>query len=119
MSTQTIVMDLDDTICHPLHGRKASEDKYGMANPNRDVIEGLRLAKEKGFRIVIHTARRMVTHSGDINKIVDDVGQITIDWLNKHEVPYDEIVWGKPYGVYYVDDKAMRPDEFIEWIEEE
>ena len=119
MSTQTIVMDLDDTICFPLHGRKLSEEKYGMASPNRTVIEGLKLAKEKGFRIVIHTARRMLTHDGDINKIVDDVGEITTDWLKKNDVPYDEIVWGKPYGVYYVDDKAMRPDEFIEWIDEE
>lgn len=118
MNTQTLVVDLDDTICFPLHGKKDSYEKYGMAAPNDPMIKSLRLAKEKGFRIIIHTARRMVTHNGDINKIVDDIGKITTDWLAKYNVPYDEIVWGKPYGVYYIDDKAMAPAEFIEWIEQ-
>lgn len=115
---QTIVMDLDDTICFPNHESKDAMEKYGYAKPNHDVIESLKLAQEKDFRIVIHTARRMLTHDGDINKIIDDVGHITENWLRKFDVPYDEIIWGKPYGVYYVDDKAMRPDEFIRWIDE-
>lgn len=114
---QTIVMDLDDTICIPIHGRKDSYEKYGMASPNDEIINSLKIARDKGYRIVIHTARRMVTHDGDINKIIDDVGKITTDWLEKHEVPYDEIIWGKPYGVYYVDDKAMLPQEFVKFIE--
>lgn len=116
MSSGTLIVDLDDTVCFPNHDRKDTFEKYGLAAPNVEVIESLRKAKEKGFEIVIHTARRMLTHDGDINKIIEDVGQITVDWLNKHNVPYDNIVWGKPYGVYYIDDKAMRPDEFLEWI---
>ena len=59
----------------------------------------------------------MLTHDGDINKIINDVGKITTDWLDKYEVPYDEIVWGKPYGVYYIDDKAMTPEEFVKMME--
>ena len=114
---QTIVMDLDDTICIPIHGRKDSYEKYGMASPNDEIINSLKIARDKGYRIVIHTARRMVTHDGDINKIIDDVGKITTDWLEKHEVPYDEIIWGKPYGVYSGDDKAMLPQECVKFIE--
>jgi len=117
MNTQTLVVDIDDTICTPLHGRSESEVKYGMANPNRPMIASLQKAKKNGYRIVLHTARRMLTHDGDINKIINDVGKITTDWLDKYEVPYDEIVWGKPYGVYYIDDKAMTPEEFVKMME--
>ena len=119
MDTQTLVMDLDDTICFTNHEGKTTETKYGIdhAQPAVEMITSLQKAKKQGYRIVIHTARRMLTHGGDINKIIEDVGPLTEKWLKHYEVPYDEIVWGKPYGVYYVDDKAMRPEEFIKFME--
>jgi len=118
MTMPTLVMDLDDTICFTNHDGKTTEEKYGIlkAQPAVLMIEALQKAKDQGYRIVIHTARRMLTHDGDINKIIEDVGPLTEEWLQHYGVPYDEIVWGKPYGVYYVDDKAMRPDEFLEWM---
>ena len=39
------------------------------------------------------------------------------EWLEKHDIPYDEIHFGKPWcGVngFYIDDKAVRPKEFLE-----
>ena len=35
--------------------------------------------------------------------------------VKKHTVPYDEIIIGKPGVVdgFYVDDKAIRPNEFL------
>jgi capsule biosynthesis phosphatase len=117
MVTQTLVVDIDDTICFPNHSEKETHDKYALAKPNDSMILSLQKAKENGYRIVLHTARRMLTHDGDINKIIEDVGQVTTNWLNKHKVPYDEIIWGKPYGVYYIDDKAMTPAEFVKFME--
>ena len=41
---------------------------------------------------------------------------VIIDWLDKHNVPYDEIYVGKPwcgFEGFYVDDKAIRPSEFV------
>ena len=38
-----------------------------------------------------------------------------MEWLQRHEVPFDEIYVGKPWcghEGFYVDDKAIRPDEF-------
>lgn len=118
MSTQTLVIDIDHTICTPNDSEKDTFEKYGKATPILEMIESIRSAKEKGFRIVLLTARRMETHNGDINKVIEDVGELTINWLNDHGVPYDELMFGKPSAVYYVDDKALRPDEFIEWIKE-
>ena len=118
MSTQTLVIDIDHTICTPNDAAKDTFEKYGKAEPIPEMIESIRKAKDKGFRIVLLTARRMETHKGDINKVIEDVGELTINWLKEHYVPYDELVFGKPSAVYYVDDKALRPDEFIEWIKE-
>ena len=117
MSTQTLVIDIDHTICTPNDSAKDTYEKYGKATPIPEMITSIRKAKEKGFRIVLLTARRMATHDGDINKVIEDVGELTTNWLKDHEVPYDDLIFGKPNAVYYVDDKAMRPDEFVKFIE--
>ena len=112
----SIVIDIDDTLCYTKHGYKDAQTKYGEAMPNTIMIEGVRKLHAKGYKIILHTARRMLTFDGDIDKIIADVGDITKDWLERHEVPYDELVWGKPYSsTYYVDDKAMNLQEFKEW----
>lgn len=61
------------------------------------------------------TARNMRTYEGNIGKINIHTLPIIIDWLNKHNVPFDEIIVGKPWcgnEGFYVDDRAVRPDEF-------
>lgn len=112
----SIVIDIDDTLCYTKHGYTDAQTKYGEAMPNTIMIEGVRKLHAKGYKIILHTARRMLTFNGDIDKIIADVGDITTDWLERHEVPYDELVWGKPYSsTYYVDDKSMNLQEFKEW----
>ena len=117
MSTQTLVIDIDHTICTPNDSEKDTFEKYGKAKPIPEMISSIRKAKEKGYRIVLFTARRMATHNGDINKVIEDVGELTINWLREHDVPYDELMFGKPNAVYYVDDKALKPHEFMKFIE--
>jgi hypothetical protein len=33
---------------------------------------------------------------------------LTLNWLEKYEIPYDEIYFGKPNGQIYIDDRALR-----------
>jgi len=111
---KSIVFDLDDTICFPNHDCKDSVSKYYEAAPNSSIIRKMRELKENGYHIIISSARRMVTHKGDIDMILDDVGELTERWLHKHSVPYDQLIFGKPYSsTYYVDDKAMNLEEFL------
>jgi len=115
-----IVFDLDDTICYPNHDEKDTDKKYGKAKKNLDVISRMRLLRKRGYYIIIHSARRMLTHDGDLDKIHEDVWDTTVDWLKRAQVPYDELVFGKPYAnTYYVDDKAMNLDMFKEWADDE
>ncbi len=111
-----IVIDLDGTLT-------LSDSKdYAKVSPNHEVVAKLREYHELGFEIVIHTARNMRTHEGNIGKINALTLPVILDWLKRHDVPYDEIVVGKPWcGTqgFYVDDKALRPDEFAKLSREE
>ena len=58
----------------------------------------------------------MRTYNGDVSKINKNTLPILLEWLKENEVEYDGIIMGKPWcgdGGFYVDDKSIRPDEFI------
>lgn len=103
-----ICIDLDNTICFPVPGYSDSFLKYGLATPNHHVIEKLHRWKAEGHHIAIFTARRMLTHSGDVDRIEADVGRITRNWLRAFEVPYDELIFGKPLYDVIIDDLAVN-----------
>ena len=106
-----LVFDLDGvlTIDDP------SKD-YADREPNLAVIEALRRYQAEGFEIVVCSARNMRTFAGQIGKINANTLPVILDWLARHQIPYDEIHIGKPWcGTegFYVDDKAIRPSEFV------
>ena len=104
-----LIMDLDNTITLTENG------DYRNAKPIIPVIEKLREYKAKGFEIVISSSRNMRTYKGNVGKINVHTLPIIMDWLERHNVPYDEIYVGKPWcghDGFYVDDRAVRPDEF-------
>lgn len=106
-----LVFDLDDTLTINTSGIS-----YADKLPNLPVIQKLREYKKQGFEIIIQTARNMYTYNGDIGKINANTLPIIIEWLKKHEIPYDEIYVGKPWcgkEGFYIDDRAIRPSEFI------
>lgn len=106
---KTFVVDLDHTICTP-QDFPDTERRYAHAAPIVSMIAYLRIIAP-GNRIIIHTARRMLTHRGDLAKIEDDVGQVTREWLARHNVPYDELIFGKPMADFYIDDKAVNVND--------
>ena len=109
ITMKRIVIDLDATLT------LETDDAYPDKLVNNDVLRSCRYYKEQGFEIVIATSRNMRTYDGNVGKINANTLPIIIEWLNKHQVPYDEIYIGKPWcGLdgFYVDDKAIRPSEF-------
>ncbi len=111
-----LIIDIDDTISQTLDG------DYLNSLPHLPIIEKLHEYKQKGFEIVLFSSRNMRTFEGNIGKINVHTLPIVIEWLKKHDVPYDEIIMGKPwcgFDGFYVDDKAIRPNEFAELSYEE
>ena len=107
-----IVMDIDGTLC-PV---KKSHESYESIAPYPDMVAKLREYKSKGFYIILCTARNMRTYQGNVGCINANTAKFTLRWLDKHNIPYDEIYFGKPWqgkGGFYVDDKTIRPDEFL------
>ena len=120
-----IVIDLDHTICVPDQDSDQATDpnrKYREAVPNQTLIDRLHEYRAKGFTIVVHTSRNMRTYEGDADKIREFTLPIILDWLDRHEVPYDEVIIAKPwcgFEGFYVDDRALRPSEFANLTLEE
>lgn len=104
-----LIFDIDDTICTTING------DYENSKPIWPVIEKLKQYKAEGFEICFSTSRNMRTYEGNSGKIAANTLPIIINWLEKHDVPYDEIYIAKPwcgFDGFYIDDKAIRPDEF-------
>jgi len=106
---KNLIIDLDNTLT------VGETSDYRNVKPNIDSINTLKEYKEKGFKITIFTSRNMRTHKGNIGAINVHTLPIILEWLSRYEVPFDEVVVGKPWcGTegFYVDDKSIRPSEF-------
>jgi hydroxymethylpyrimidine pyrophosphatase-like HAD family hydrolase len=94
---QTIAVDFDGVVAE-YDGWKG-EDRLG--SPRADVVNALRVLREEGWKIVIHTTR----------------SELHIrEYLLKHNIAYDEINrnssysngGSKPVATVYWDDRALR-----------
>lgn len=107
-----IVMDIDGTLC-PI---KRPHQRYEELIPFPEMVAKLIEYKKAGFHIILYTARNMRTYSGNIGMIQAKTADFTMAWLKNYNIPYDEIHYGKPWQGrrgFYVDDKTIRPDEFL------
>lgn len=111
-SEYTFVFDIDGTLC-PIKGR---EERYEDLTPYEDMLDKLRYYKENGAKIVLFTSRNMNSYGGNMGLINKYTARTLLDWLEKWDIPYDEIIYGKPWPGhkgFYVDDRTIRPDEFL------
>jgi capsule biosynthesis phosphatase len=115
---KVIVFDVDGTLTL---SQDVGQNYYDLAVCDR-VKEKLISLKENGYWIILYTSRNMRTYDGNIGQIMKNTAPILIQWLDKNNIPYDEIHFGKPWcgqEGYYVDDRAIRPREFIEMSNDE
>jgi capsule biosynthesis phosphatase len=109
MNMKNLIVDLDGTLT------LANTNDYENVLPNKKLIQSLEEYREAGFSIVINTARNMRTYEGKVGKINVNTLPVILEWLDKHKVPYDEVIVGKPWcghEGFYIDDRAIRPSEF-------
>ena len=105
-----LVVDLDDTISI------TKEGDYVNSRPVIPLIKKLREYRSQGFEIIIQSSRNMRTYDANIGKINIYTLPNIISWLQKYDVPFDEVYVGKPwcgFEGFYIDDKSIRPAEFI------
>ncbi len=91
-------IDIDDTI---LYSKVNDDGSYTMTGINQKLIEKVNKLALEGHIIILWTGRHW-------NNLFLTIGQ-----LEKAGVKYHTLMMGKPPVDYYVDDKAIRPDEFL------
>ena len=64
--------------------------------------EALSVFKNMGLTIILVTSR------------VEEERDVTVKWLEDHDLLYDSLVMGKPRGIIYIDDLAYK---FTDWNE--
>lgn len=114
----TFCFDIDGTLC-PI---KKKEEEYIDLVPYKEMVDKLREYKEGGAKIVLFTSRNMNSYGGNIGMINANTAKVLLKWLDKWEIPYDEIIYGKPWPGhkgFYVDDRTVRPDEFLKYSVDE
>tara|TARA_B110000503_G_scaffold12539_1_gene17058 strand:+ start:1771 stop:2133 length:363 start_codon:yes stop_codon:yes gene_type:complete len=105
-----LIVDIDNTIC------KTQNGDYKNAVVIEPVLLKLIEYKKNGFQIVLHTSRNMRTHGNNIGKINLHTIPVLVEWINANDIPCDELHVGKPwcgFEGFYIDDKSIRPSEFI------
>ena len=92
MGHMTYVIDFDGTIC------------LEKEKPNTPLIEKINSLFDGGDTILINSSAAWRRY-----------GQIT-GWLKENQVKYHDLILGRPWGDFYVDDKMLSLKEFTEMI---
>ena len=92
-----IAFDLYNTLCTSI--RKNHPEDILKVQPKRKMLHILKELKSKGHRIIIFTRRDACGRGGRA---------LTIKWLDKHNVPYDELITEKPHFDILIDDRTAN-----------
>lgn len=109
-NNKRLCIDLDGVIA----GFKKDGETYADVLPLDGSKEKLQELKKNGYYIIIQTARHMKTCEGNIGLVNAKITKVTLEWLEKYNIPFDEIFFGKPWAHVYIDDNAFR---FNNWKE--
>lgn len=102
-----IIVDVDDTLCYVVNR------DFENAIPIQEMIDKVNEYYDKGYEIVISTARGQNSCKTP-EQMKEKYYKITKDWLDKAGVKYHKLEIGyKQNADLYVDDKAITPSEFI------
>lgn len=77
-------------------------------DPLPGVAEAMQRLIDNGWRVVVHTARATTSQSrADV-----------MEWLDLHDIPYFDVTAVKPLAVAYVDDRAIRFENWNQALSE-
>jgi capsule biosynthesis phosphatase len=106
-NNKRIILDFDDTISF------AKDRDWDNALPNLPLICKTNRLFDQGWNIDIYTARGSISCATRFEADTKYRSQIE-RWLQKHGVKYHELSFDKPLASFYVDDKGITPEKFLE-----
>lgn len=99
-----ILFDVDSVIASPTNGN------YKDAVPYDFAIKYINEAYDKGYYIILHTARYGDREKGNMHRMYNRGFTELKNWLDKHGIKYHDICMGKIVADLYVDDRAVKVD---------
>jgi len=102
MKLKTICFDIDNVIC-----KTNATRNYSKSVPIKKNIAIINEAYEKGFNIILYTARYMGRCKGNVTKVKREIKPLTLKQLKNWGVKYHKIYFGKPSFDLFVDDKSL------------
>ncbi len=102
MKKKIICFDIDNVIC-----RTNSKNNYLKSKPIKRNIQLINEIHNKGYRIILYTARYMGRCNGNLKQVKKKIKPLTLRQLKKWEVSYDKIYFGKPSFDLFIDDKSL------------
>jgi capsule biosynthesis phosphatase len=109
--TTTVVVDYDDTLAFTY------DRDWENAKPNLPLIEKLNSLYDEGWTVNIVTARGQLSCKGDPAAASKKYRDQMESWLKKHGVKYNELCFKKKLAAYYIDDKGIKPEDFLKNFE--
>jgi predicted phosphatase len=99
--SRVLVIDIDGVLA--VEQNNIPFEKRQTVNEAR---ETMKLLKQKGYIIVLFTSR------------VKQQKKATVDWLIKNDIVFDDIMFGKPRGILYIDDRGYRFRGWKQFLED-
>ena len=96
-----IGIDIDGVLC--------SEERT-FERPLAIIQEGakdfLLTLKQRGDVVILWTGRGWEQY------------KVTLDWLERHGIPFDQLIMGKPIFDFFIDDRAIRHVTWEQTVDE-
>ncbi len=110
INSKRICFDLDNIlVTNPI-----IKDDYTTVKPIEKNINFLKYLKKFNNTIIIYTSRNIQKSNNHLGKSLTNIGKITFDTLEKFNIPYDEIYFGKPHADFYIDNLSINIFDDIE-----
>jgi hydroxymethylpyrimidine pyrophosphatase-like HAD family hydrolase len=102
----TLIIDIDDTLLKSESNDCICGSKvYKRTKAIQDEINLLNTFYKNGFRIILFTGRGWQHYD------------ITVEQLKRHNIKYNELIMGKPLGIYVDKDSIKSLKEIKNYIE--
>lgn len=96
-----LVIDIDGVL---------AVEQNALPLEQRSVIgearNALNILRQKGYKILLFTSR------------FRSQKKATVEWLERYSLPFDDILFGKPRGILYIDDRAYRFRGWKQFLED-
>jgi len=107
MKPKIVAFDMDEVLCSRTL-EDGGVEKYYSCYPLKDMIDIVNECHEKGFHIIIYTARGMSIFKGNVARVYDNLYALTKNQLKEWGVKHHDLIMGKPHYDILIDDKVIN-----------